>query len=92
MTNGTMISQDSTCKSHGEYCPEFHFLFHDGDDYSSSRRKATMHKHIAPTYGEYVDFTATVTFTEQELHEENAYYTLLIRGPGTLRCSKDCCV
>ena len=40
-----------------------------------------MKPHIAPRYGEYVDFTTTVTFTEEELSPNNAYWALLFHEP-----------
>ncbi len=40
-----------------------------------------MKPHIAPKYGEYVDLTATVTFTEEELSPDNAFFSFLFHEP-----------
>ncbi len=87
MSNNTMIGQLTTCKAHGRHCPEFRFQFHNKErEYSN--RKITMHPHSAPNYGEFTFFAGTVTFTEEELSSSNAYFTMLIQGPGTFKMSK----
>ncbi len=81
--NATKIGEDTTCRTSGNNCPEFRFLFNE-DGSNKNKKKAEMLQHIAPVYGEYVDFAATVTFSQQELSGESGYYGLLIQGPGKL--------
>jgi hypothetical protein len=81
MANGTMHGEDSTCKKNDEKCPHLYTLVHDTHrenwDY-----KTRIIQHEAPKYGEYVDWSATIRFDEDELVSTNAYFTILMYGPG----------
>ena len=81
MGNGTMIGQNTTCSESGHNCPELRFNYHN-ERREYSNRKIVLSRHIAPKYGEFVDLTGTISFNEDELSPSNAYYTLLISGPG----------
>ena len=85
MGNGTMAGEVSTCKKNGQHCPEFRMFYYDVDkDREYTIEKARLHPHAATRYGEYFDFTATVSFTDEDLNPENGYYTMYLRGPGKL--------
>ena len=81
MADGTMHGENTSCKDGNSKCPELRLRYHDGTD-SHGTSKFTLAKHIAPKYGEYVDFYGTLTFSEEQISPDNAYYTLGIRGPG----------
>ena len=80
-----MVGESTTCKASDQKCPELRYFYHDGIGSSSSTRKSTMSQHIAPVYGEYVYYSDTISFSAGELSVANAYYTLVIEGPGELR-------
>ena len=83
MGDGTMDGEVSTCKKSGKHCPEFRMFHYDvNKDREYSIEKAKLHPHTATVYGEYFDFTATVSFTDEDLNPENGYYTMYLRGPG----------
>lgn len=85
MADGSLVGEDSTCKSSGSYCPELRVLHYDKTamrEYTNTKTELHRHRHVAPKYGDYFDLTGTVTFTETELSPSNAYYTMLIDGAG----------
>ena len=88
LANGTMVGQNTTCRQSGRHCPEFNFI-HRTVSRENWSEKAELHKHIAPRYGEYVDFTAKITFTEDDLSPSNIWYTILIENPGKFLCIID---
>ena len=81
MANGTMHGEDTSCKEREAFCPEFWYVTHY-DNRERSTRFEEMEQHIAPKYGEYVDFYSTIKFTQQQLSPDNAYYAMLIKGLG----------
>ncbi len=80
MANGTMRGEDTTCKATNEKCPQLVLIYHDGA-HEHWRHKVTLHQHVAPKYGEYADLTHKVTFREDEVSPNIAYFALVIYGP-----------
>ncbi len=82
MANGTMHGEDTSCKNNGDYCLRLYTFYHDGTRGRDSYKTA-LAKHKAPKYGEWVDFTHTITFTEEELSPDNPYLTMRMYNIGT---------
>jgi len=75
MANGTMHGEDTTCKRNGQNCALVYTYYRERNNYYS-RHKATLIQHKSPKYGEWVDFTYTITFNDQEISGDNAYLTM----------------
>ena len=81
MANGTMHGEDTSCAKSNTFCPELWYKTH----YSGrerSTRFGLLSNHIAPKYGEYVDFYGSIKFTESQLSASNAYYVLQLSQIG----------
>ncbi len=82
LANGTMHGEDTTCRQSNRHCPEFYYVFRAHGSYERWHRKEFLHQHIAPRYGEFVNFTAEFTFTAEELSSDNFFQALLVKNPG----------
>lgn len=78
-----MHGEDTSCKQNNTHCPELNFIFRD-ESRENWHLKARMTKHVAPIYGEFVNFTATLTFSEEEVLPSNIWYAFLLENPGKI--------
>ena len=83
MSNGTLNGEETNCKKDGSNCLHLYTYWNDLErGYSSYKSKIA--KHNAPSFGEWVDFTAAISFSEEELSHDNQYLTLILYHVGEL--------
>lgn len=82
MANGTMRGEDTSCKKNAQYCLDVVTFWNGGDAH-----KLRMSQGIAPKYGEYVNFTGTFNFNDDEVSPSNAYFLISLYNIGKLFCS-----